>query len=85
MRTLYYVIGFMLMGNSVFDVHAVDVVFPNADGKGDLASPASWNQASIPAPTNRPEFKATLAGATLTASEDISFAGLSRRTISRSF
>lgn len=75
MRTLYYVIGFMLMGSSVFDVHAVDVVFPNADGKGDLASPASWNQASIPAPTNRPEFKATLAGATLTASEDISFAG----------
>jgi hypothetical protein len=59
----------------VFAVHAVDVVFPNADGKGDLASTASWNLNPIPDPTNRPEFNATLKGATLTASANIGFAG----------
>jgi len=59
----------------VFAVHAVDVVFPNTDSQGDLASTASWNLNPIPDPTNRPEFNATLKGATLTASEDIRFAG----------
>ena len=62
-------------GFTAFAVQAVDITFPNTDGKGDLASTASWNQTPIPDPTNRPEFKATLMGATLTASEDISFAG----------
>lgn len=75
MRIRYFVIGFFVMCLSIFEAHAVDVVFPNTDGKGDLASTASWNQTPIPDPTNRPEFKATLLGATLTASEDLSFAG----------
>jgi len=75
MRSRCLGVAFFVACFSVVAVHAVDVVFPNTDGLGDLASTASWNQDPIPDSTNRPEFRATLMGATLTASADISFAG----------
>lgn len=75
MRTRYGGIACFITCVSVFTVHAADVVFPNTDSQGDLASTVSWNQDPIPDSTNRPEFRATLLGATLTASEDIRFAG----------
>ena len=51
---------------------AADVTFPNTDGNGDLASAASWG-GSVPAATERPFFNQA---GTVTASADISFAGL---------
>ena len=56
---------------------AADIEFPNTDGKGDLASTASWSQDPIPDSTYRPSFTQTAAGTvTLTATKDVSFAGL---------
>ena len=50
---------------------SADVTFPIANG--DLASTADWGQTPIPAATERPKFDKS---GTVTASEDISFAGL---------
>lgn len=55
---------------------AIDVTFPNADGQGDLASPASWGLAELPDSTNRVAFGKAGGNVTLTASEDIDFAGI---------
>lgn len=52
---------------------SADVVFPNADAKGDLSSTASWGQDPIPDATSRVRFNASL---TATALNDIDFAGL---------
>lgn len=56
----------------VLTVNGADITFPNADGAGDLASSASWGMA-IPAETERPTFTSSMC---VTASDDVSFAGL---------
>lgn len=57
-------------------LQAIDVTFPNTDGRGDLASPASWGLAELPDSTNRVAFGKAGGNVTLTASEDIDFAGI---------
>ena len=57
-------------------LQAIDVTFPNADGQGDLASPASWGLAELPDSTNRIAFVNGGGHMTLTATEDIDFAGI---------
>ena len=52
---------------------AADATFPNTDGKGDLASAASWGLEAVPGASTRVVFTKSM---TATASEDISFAGI---------
>lgn len=59
-----------------YGLNAADVTFPNSDGKGDLASAASWGLAELPDSTNRVVFGNDGGNVTLTASEDIDFAGI---------
>ena len=59
-----------------YGLNAADVTFPNSDGQGDLASPASWGLAELPDSTNRIAFTKGGGNVTLTATEDIDFAGI---------
>ena len=58
-----------------YGLNAADVTFPNSDGKGDLASAASWGLTELPDSSTRVVFGDDGSNVTLTASEDISFAG----------
>lgn len=57
----------------VFGSFAADVTFPNADGSGDLASPAAWGDVQH---TSSDRLVLPDVSATYTASADIAFAGI---------
>ena len=55
---------------------AADVTFPNSDKSGDIASPTAWG-GSLPVATDRPYFLYNASSPTYTASEDVTFPGIS--------
>lgn len=63
---------------AAFAADPAATAFPDADGKGDLASPASWGTDQIPAATERIAFNsASMTGPkTVTATKDVTFNGL---------